>query len=280
MSLVLIKTFLAIVETGSLVNASQSLNITQSTVTARLKSLEQDVGQTLIYRLKSGVALTSSGVKFHRYAEAINNMWHQAVLESSMPEGMESICNLGCDYDLWPHIGRSASRVMRHRHPATALTVHQADSQRLGEWLGLGNVDAALSYRQFPLPGLTAVELQPERLELYSTQPDTPVRSDPGYIYFDAGAEFGSQHAAEYADAGVAKHTFGSARSALDYLLDCGGSCYLPTPMAQNHLASGRLHALPSAPAFSRRVFLITNNTALPNWPWLPELVLSTSHQA
>ena len=39
-----LKTFVSIVETGSLVRASEQLNVTQSTVTARLRTLEQELG--------------------------------------------------------------------------------------------------------------------------------------------------------------------------------------------------------------------------------------------
>lgn len=276
MSLVLIKTFLTIVETGSLVKASRKLNITQSTVTSRLKSLEDDVGQALIYRQKSGIVLTSPGIKFHRYAEAMSNMWQQALIETSLPKGMESICNLGCDPDLWPGVGRNLVRRIRQNHPTTALTFQQATSTQLADQLAIGIIDAAISYKQTILPNMTTLELAPERLELFSTAPHTPVRGDPNYTYFDAGPEFGSQHAAAYSDAGIAKHTFGSARWVLDFLQDNGGSAYLPTQLASDLVDQGKLFKLDNAPDFIRRVFLITNDTTQTDWKWLHGLVGET----
>ena len=71
MNLSELRTFLTIVETGSLVRASHILNVTQSTVTARLKSLEDEIGQTLIIRNKSGATMTAAGVRLHRYADTI-----------------------------------------------------------------------------------------------------------------------------------------------------------------------------------------------------------------
>ena len=44
MNLQSLATFLAIIETGSLVRAAERLNVTQSTVTARLKALEDHLG--------------------------------------------------------------------------------------------------------------------------------------------------------------------------------------------------------------------------------------------
>ena len=87
MSLVLVNTFLKVVETGSLASASRHLNVTQSTVTARLKTLEQEIGQPLLHRHKSGVKPTTAGFKFQRYAEAMSGLWRQALLETSLPGG-------------------------------------------------------------------------------------------------------------------------------------------------------------------------------------------------
>lgn len=49
-----IETLLAIVETGSLVRAAERLSVSQSAVTTRLQSLEQELGHTLVRRQKSG----------------------------------------------------------------------------------------------------------------------------------------------------------------------------------------------------------------------------------
>ena len=66
MNLTELRTFMAIHDTGSLVRASHRLHVTQSTVTARLKSLEDELGQQLINRQKSGATLTAAGVRLLR----------------------------------------------------------------------------------------------------------------------------------------------------------------------------------------------------------------------
>jgi len=103
--LVGIETFLAIVDAGSLIGAADQLSVSQSTVTARLQNLESHLGQTLLRRQKSGVELTAAGFKFQRYAEVMSNLWRQAQQETSLPEGVESVCNIGCHLDLWSGLG-------------------------------------------------------------------------------------------------------------------------------------------------------------------------------
>jgi DNA-binding transcriptional LysR family regulator len=53
MNLDALRTFLEVIETRSLVAASRRLHVTQSTVTARLNSLEEEIGQKLLHRGKS-----------------------------------------------------------------------------------------------------------------------------------------------------------------------------------------------------------------------------------
>ena len=48
------KTFLAIVEAGNFVAAAQRLHVTQSTVSARIKTLESALGRELFIRNKAG----------------------------------------------------------------------------------------------------------------------------------------------------------------------------------------------------------------------------------
>lgn len=271
MNLSTLKTFLAIVETGSLVRASEHLNVTQSTVTTRLKALETELGQTLIHRNRTPVALTATGLRFKRYAEAMTDLWQQARQETSLPVGVEGMCNLGCHMDLWPSLGQRAFAVFRSRHENAAISAWPGEQTQLDQWLGTGLVDVALSYRVGTHENQVTHTLEPEQLILVSTNPDSPVRFDPGYVYVDGGEEFARRHAASYADASIAQISFGSAVWGLQYILANGGTAYLPERLAQPHLAAGRLHLLAQAPTFSRNVYLITNNARAGEWSWLPE---------
>ena len=161
-----------------------------------------------------------------------------------------------------------------HRgHPETALSAWPGVQAQLQHWLGTGLIDAALTFQPSAHETQTSRALRAERLILVSTRPGSPLRFDPAYVYVDAGEDFGRRHAAAYADAGTAKLSFGSAVWALDHLLENGGSAYLPAYLAAPHLAAGRLHALAGAPVFTRTAFLITNDAAAANWPWLTQLV-------
>ncbi len=280
MNLTTLRTFLAIVESGSLVRASERLHVTQSTVTARLQGLEEDLGQVLLHRQKSGVQLTAAGARFKRYAEAMTELWRQARQETSLPAGMEALCNIGCDLDLWPGLGRRLVGEIRRAHPSTALSAWPGDQAAIDRWFDTGLIDMALAWNPSRRDGHTAVALREDRLVLVSTRPDSPLRFDPGYVYVDAGAEFGRRHAEAYADADIARVSFGCAVWALDHLLAAGGSAYLPERIAGTHLAAGALYRVAGAPAFGRRVYLVTRDAAMADTPWMPALVHRVSAAA
>ena len=273
MNITLLNTFLAIVECGSLVRAARQLNVTQSTVTARLNTLESDLGQALLVRQKSGVRLTSSGTKLLRYADVMTRLWQQARQETALPEGITAQCNIGCQPDLWPGLGgRLFSRIYQ-QHPDTAINIWPAEQPELDRWFGTGMVDAVLCYQPLTHNDQSITPLPADRLRLYSTQQDGPIRFDPDYVLVDYGDEFRRRHATAYADADTAKVTLGSALWAIEHLLENGGSAYLPERIAMSQVESGRLFCLDTAPEFSRQIYLVTNELAIDNWPWLPDMV-------
>ena len=56
-----LRTFLEVISTENFFQASINLNVTQSTVSARIRALEERLGQRLFERHASGVTLTDAG---------------------------------------------------------------------------------------------------------------------------------------------------------------------------------------------------------------------------
>lgn len=55
------RTFLEIVHTGSFLKAADRLHVTQTTVSARIRTLEESLGKRLFVRSRNGVTLTAAG---------------------------------------------------------------------------------------------------------------------------------------------------------------------------------------------------------------------------
>ena len=268
MNLSELRTFLAIVETGSLVQASLRENVSQSTVTARLKTLEQEMGQILVTRQKSGASLTPAGMRLLRYAETISDLWQQARQETSLPDGVDTVCNLACHPDLWGDLGQHLFDHIRTTQPKTAVSIWTGGQHDIAQWFSGGRVDLALSYWQ---SGQEARVIAKEQLILVADKPDRPIRFDPGYVFVEHGDDFGRDHAIAFADADTARLSFGSSGLGCQHILNHGGSAYLSERIAAPHLAAERLFILEDAPEFSRDIDLIARTHAVANWQWVTD---------
>jgi DNA-binding transcriptional LysR family regulator len=130
-----------------------------------------------------------------------------------------------------------------------------------------------VTYHTATEDGFRLHALTDDQLILVSSVPNSPMRFDPNYIFVEGGEQFGRDHAAYYADAGTARLSFGSPTWALEHLLEAGGSAYLPQRIVASYLASQQLHAIPEAPKFGRKTYLVVNEKAAEGWDWLPDVI-------
>jgi DNA-binding transcriptional LysR family regulator len=266
MNLAEIQTFLAVVETRSLIRAARHLNVTQSTVTARIDSLEERLGQRLLHRAKAGSELTSAGFKFQRYAELLAQLWGQAKYEIGLPQGFTGVCNVGCYVDLWEGIGERFVAHVRQRQPNVAVAVWPGDQANIDRWLATGLVDLAFCYGPQARAPFAIRELGTDELVRVAFRPPKG-KPGAGYVYVDYGAQFRRDHAVLFARESPSAVTLASARWAIDYLEAFGGSAYLPRRHASHFAARGQIVA--GAPLLHQMIALVENTTVTRQWPWL-----------
>src|SRR5205085_12505513 len=75
MQLELLETFLDLLDSRSFRLTAERLGITQSTVSARVRTLEQSLGSILFLRGRSGAAPTAAGRRFEDHARSIKASW-------------------------------------------------------------------------------------------------------------------------------------------------------------------------------------------------------------
>ena len=80
MDLQTLRFFVTAAESGSFSAAAERLQYAQSNLSARMKQLEGELGETLFYRNKHGVLLTSKGSTFYEYAKKILSLSDEAVV--------------------------------------------------------------------------------------------------------------------------------------------------------------------------------------------------------
>lgn len=286
MNLTAVQTFLAVVRTGNLNKAAAQLNVTQSTVSARLDALEGALGQRLLMRSRRGAQLTKAGFAFQRHAELMVQGWEQGRKAVGLPKGFTGMLSLACQFDLWEGAGSAWLRSVRENAQDLALEAWPGSLAEISQWLASGLVDAALAIEPLAGPGVASREAVIERLMQVATVRRRVQTWDPAYVYVDLGADFRRQHSLAWPVDETAHMTFGSSRWALDYLLASGGSAYLPRRVADPLIAQGQLHPVEGAPEFTRSLHLSWREASLVAFPWIADsdrwlrLNLDDSHAA
>lgn len=256
MDIQLARTFLMVAETGSFIEAGRKMNVTQSTVSARIKSLEDLFGRPLFTRSKSGATLTAAGDQFQKHALALVRVWQHAQLEVGLSGPYRDHLAVGAHATLWDGFLLKWIAWMRGNVPDLAISASASLSAVIIQRLLEGTLDLAVMYRPGQPPGLTVEHLFDERFILVTSAPAGSRRHPGNYVFFDWGEEFQSEHASVYPEltSGV-NLDLGSL--GLDYLLANEASGYLPQRLVRSHVRRGRLRVPARARAFTAPVYLV-----------------------
>jgi DNA-binding transcriptional LysR family regulator len=273
MNLDQIRTFLEVADTGNFNRAAENLHVTQSTVSARIRGLEESLGQPLFARSHAGVALTSSGERLRRYALNMQRLWQRAEQEIALPRGYRASLGLGSQVSLWERLVRQWIPWMRHAAPDVALRVEADYSTSLMRQLADGVLDIGVMYQPRRTPGLAVEELLVETLVMVSTRPDVTAadwRED--YVFVDWGRAFRVAHGGAFPEMPRPAVSVGLGVMGLQYLMDNGGTGYFPTRVVRPLLADGTLFRVPGTPTMNRPAYVVYD--AQPSNPELVELAL------
>ncbi|MGH6946862.1 MAG: LysR family transcriptional regulator [Kiloniellales bacterium] len=258
----LARTFLTVVAAGNFVSAAERLHVTQSTVSTRIHSLEEQLGCTLFVRNKAGTSLTPAGVQFQKHASTLVRTVEQARHDVGIPRGFRAALTIGGRFGLWEQLLLRWLPLMRAVAPDVSVRAEIGFENDLMQGLVEGRVDIGVMYTPQSRPGLTVEELLEERLVLVSTDPRDAPAPGAGYVYVDWGREFYAKHSASFPD------YIGPALSAnigwlgLHHILGAGGSGYFPLRLVRPLLANKELIRFHEAPEFWLPTYVVYPNDA------------------
>lgn len=258
MDITLIRTFVAVSDTGSFVAASARLFVTQSAVSLRIQRLEDTLGRPLFTRSKAGVALTPAGQSFERYALSLLKLWEEARQQVALPDGYSRALSIGAQYSLWPRLGYRWLDRLRAADPGLALRAEVGMPDRLTRFLIESVIQAALTYMPQSRPGLTVTPVMEDELILVASYAaHDPADVADTYVYMDWGPEFSQAHAAGLPHLAGRGLTLGLGAMGADYIANRRAAAYLPARSVGQHLKDGRLHLVPDTPRFAYPVWLV-----------------------
>ena len=253
-----IRTFLEISDCGNFNRAAENLHVTQSTVSARVKAMEERFGRVLFKRGHSGVELTSAGQHFREYALNIQRLWQQAQQHISLPENYSHSIGLGLQVSLWDSLIHKWIPWMRHNARDIAIHVEADYSPSLMRQLSDGLLDIGVMYNPRQTPGLVIEDLLEETLVLVAT--DARELADgwiEDYVFVDWGADFRRRHGEAFPNMDTPAISVGLGSMGLEYINQNGGSGYFPLRVVQAAIDRGELFLVDGAPTMQRPAYMV-----------------------
>ena len=267
MNIDLARTFLEVVETGNFAKAAERLSVTQSTVSMRIKALEDEIGRPLFVRSKTGTGLSPAGLRFRRYATMLVRVWEQARHEIALPPGLSAVLTIGGHFALWDRLLVQWIPWMRTALPEVAVHAEVGSSTDLMRNLSEGMIDIGVMYAPNPRPGLIFEKLLEERLVMVSTVKRSLAELDQDYVYVDWGADFKQMHSQSFPDQKAPAISVGLGALGLQHILANGGTGYFPMRVIRGFLAAGRLHQVTDAPDFRHPAWVVyTQDSEREDW--------------
>src|ERR671914_2142135 len=174
-----IECFLAVARLGNLSRAAKEMFLTQPTLTARLKALEEEVGDQLFVRTSRGMRLTEAGKEFLPYAERCVGSFEEGVRRLEDLRGASGgRLVLGAS----PGVGTYALPGLLERfaaaYPRVSVSVRTGHSEDILEMV----------LREEVQLGLTRAMRHPEVESLHLYEDELVLVVDPGHGFTKRGS--------------------------------------------------------------------------------------------
>jgi DNA-binding transcriptional LysR family regulator len=250
------RTFLAIAAHGSFLEAAERLHVTQSTVSARVRNLEEDLGARLFVRNRAGASLTPAGRQFLQHAKTLVLTLEQARHDVGLPSRYRASVRIGGRIALWDGFLPRWVGWMRRTAPDVSIRSEIGFEEDLMGRLVEGTLDIALMYTPSHATGLIVEHLFDETLVLVSSRPETRWPNDD-YIYVDWGPGFYAKHRESYPDLERPPQVVNIGWLGVQLILVNGGSCFLPERMARPLVEARRLYLADGGPEFIHPAYMV-----------------------
>ena len=247
-----LRIFLAVADTGGITRAAQEMHTVQSNVSARLATLERELGAPLFRRHPRGVSLTNAGEQLLPYARRISELTEEArraIGDDAVPSGPLRVGSMETTAGLrLPAVLSSFTAEC----PQVDLSLVTGPTESLVDDVLAYRLDGALVSGPIRHPDLVETAMLVEELVLVTARwvvdLDTALLAPggPRVLVFRAGCSYRarlSQILAARGAAGVRLLEYGT----LEGILGCVGAglgvSLLPRAVVERHLADGRVRA-------------------------------------
>ncbi|WP_419147063.1 LysR family transcriptional regulator [Pseudoalteromonas 'SMAR'] len=258
MDIDLLKTFVEVVRTRHFGRAAENLYITQSAVSFRIRQLEQSLGVNLFIRQRNNIQLTAPGERLLPHAKMILTGMQRAKVDVALANNMHKQVSLSGTANIWDAFLQFGINHIVSAMPGVSLVAEIKAQQESTRLLLERTLDVAVL---FDPPKVDELVVKPIRhLAIIPVSTFEKVSKaeffDNQYVYVDWGTAYSLWHAKQYSGSNPPYFRTSTGRIALDLILQCGGSAFVPEALAQDAIAKGHLFLVEEVEQNAREVFV------------------------
>ncbi len=160
MELRTLRYFMAVIEEGSITNASKRLHVTQPTLSRQLSDLEQGLGRQLFTRSHAGIIPTEHGAMLAKYAESIISLADKAEADIALPsKTVAGSVHIGCGETRAMELLARAMLAVRAEYPEIDFQLYSGTTADLMDGLVRGRFDFLLECEVQPHVEMNVLKL-------------------------------------------------------------------------------------------------------------------------
>ncbi len=252
-----LSTFLELARVRHFGRAAENLHITQAAVSARIKQLEGYFGTVLFTRERNNIKLTSSGERLISYAEVMVTTLQQAKYELSLESGQALQLTIAGTPNIWDAYLQNCLSIVTGSFQGYGFNAEVLSREQINRGLNERTLDMAFALDPLKADELECKKVSDLSLVMVSTKSCNVVQAlADGYVYVDWGTAFASEHALRHPQKHAPYLRTSTGRIALDFILEKGGSAYLPYSVIEPFLSSGQLVLVETSLQLDRPLYL------------------------
>ncbi|MBF9044187.1 LysR family transcriptional regulator [Rhodobacterales bacterium HKCCE4037] len=249
-----IETFLDLLETGSFNRTADRLDVTQSTVSGRVKALERALGERLFERSRAGTQPTTAALRFEAHARVLRRAWADAQADVK-PYGAAVMLRIGIQHDLLENHAGEWLTALRSAVPESGFYVDGDYSRQMCRDLESGALDLGILYTPRPSPDLYFESMGEVAYHMVSmTARSLAEVTATDYILPNYAPAFAQTHASLLPGLSQGTVSSGQAAAVRGLLVALNGTTYLPREMAESLVSEGA-HLVEGGPVIGQPVF-------------------------
>lgn len=171
-----LKAFYTVSQTKNFTKAAEMLHLVQSTVTMRIKQLEEKVGKPLFQRDKRSVEITQAGLTLLPYAERILKLASEALNEVAALHPYEDYLSIGSLNSIWTSTLEPILKEYHYRYPQIAISTKTGHSSDVIQYLLDNLIQIGIVYVPPSLPNFEVIPTWEDEIVLVS-KPDFSITS-------------------------------------------------------------------------------------------------------